>query len=365
LAPNAIISLNPTTFMMLTDTSPEVRIFSINSTTINQIGSYDRDPATDTPTRYGAFAFWNGYVVQDATLFSFDLGQYSWPRNTIDSTYVGYNVRDMIGTDDGIFVAHDNSLVTLFNAQNQQIYQLDIGSEIVQNISFDAASKHLFIATNSGFTTYDFRSPSAPQFVSSAPLPWLSSPKLHYVGNDALIVSWVGTPNYLVYDVSDRTQPSLCGSQTLPGTIRSMSRGLSGATPVFVVLTDAQDAEISLIQGGTLRADQTVGYVPSGIYTSEVFDIGTSATSRALTRHVDIPSGTSLQWQVRSSNTLPSITNASWVGTDGNNGTYINASGDLPAHVMTDKRYIQYRALFSGTTSASPRIFSTRITYDQ
>ncbi len=108
------------------------------------------------------------------------------------------------------------------------------------------------------------------------------------------------------------------------------------------------------------------GYELTGDFISSARDTGVVETVfNYLAWTADEPSGTSLQFQIRSAGTEAALAAAVWVGPDGTTATYYVIPGTTvtadPAASGT--RWLQYRALFTSDGSTTPVLQDVTIDY--
>ncbi|MFC1915940.1 hypothetical protein ACFLW4_04520 [Chloroflexota bacterium] len=78
--------------------------------------------------------------------------------------------------------------------------------------------------------------------------------------------------------------------------------------------------------------------------------------------HKGEPSGTDIQFQIRTAATQSGLSSATWYGPAGT-GDYYTISGSAINSVHDGDRWIQYKAYFSRTGTSTPTLSDVTITY--
>lgn len=109
------------------------------------------------------------------------------------------------------------------------------------------------------------------------------------------------------------------------------------------------------------------GYAPVGDYTSEVLDTGSTDTRyNYLEWEASVPTGSSLEFQIRTASTSGGISSATWVGPDGTNSTYFDASRTAitidPS--ASGVQYFQFKAYLTSDQESTPNIESVIVNYN-
>jgi hypothetical protein len=104
----------------------------------------------------------------------------------------------------------------------------------------------------------------------------------------------------------------------------------------------------------------------TGNYTSEPQYVGGPAKFGELDWESDTPDGTTLRLQLRTGDTNASMLAGDFLGPDGTNKTFYNASGKQIADVHNGSRWIQYKVFFNSTYPAiTPTLKSVTINYNR
>jgi prepilin-type N-terminal cleavage/methylation domain-containing protein len=142
--------------------------------------------------------------------------------------------------------------------------------------------------------------------------------------------------------------------------IEGKGSGIDEQGAYIFVSTDTKNKGLVII--GTTVAI----VVESGAFTSQIFDTGSSETRYNFIEwdHEEVPSA-SVKFQLRTADSIENIATATWVGSDGTNGTYYENPRTI---ITTDPgktgvRYFQYKAFIDSDGITSPAISSVRINY--
>ena len=104
-------------------------------------------------------------------------------------------------------------------------------------------------------------------------------------------------------------------------------------------------------------------YYTSGDLTSSAYDSGHDDTDwGTISFTIDEPSGTNIQFQIRTAATEGGLSSATWYGPTGS-GDYYTTSGTTINSVHDGDRWIQYKAYFSGPGGSTPTLSDISITY--
>lgn len=115
-------------------------------------------------------------------------------------------------------------------------------------------------------------------------------------GNRALLVGSGGTYQYQVIDISNESNPTLCGGLSLPAA----ATGVTGVTDQYnnvysYLITGESKNQFKIIEGGNGG-----NFATSGTFESSTFNPGYSAAYNRFSATISQPSSTSIQMQVAS-----------------------------------------------------------------
>lgn len=129
----------------------------------------------------------------------------------------------------------------------------------------------------------------------------------------------------------------------------------------YIYVTTSTGNKGLIIVGATQE-----GVGTSGDYVSRAFDTGSDYTVFNFIEWEGsgVP-GSEVRFQIRTANSTGNLGNATWVGADGTNSTYYEASRSIitldPG--MSGSRYFQYKIFFESDGISTPTVDSVRINY--
>jgi type II secretory pathway pseudopilin PulG len=277
------------------------------------------------------------YISVTKTSAQISIVDISDPNNLVEkgTTYVNsYNVSQLYVRDDGqrIYLGTES-------AAGDDFYIIDVSDK--ETPGWSAISSY----ETSGMSVYGITTVKDGNLVI-------------LVGN--------GGEEYQVVDISDELSPSRCGGLDLPLTMYDVTwaEDVEGNVFSYVVTSDTAE-EFKIIRGGPGGGwGSGYGYANSAEYTSSVYDTGTSSTVYYFVSWLEtMPVGTDIQIQLRTSNN-PDMSGSSWVGPDGSGGTFFTTeTGERTPASLNFKRYLQFRAVFSGDTIETPLLEEISVSY--
>ncbi|MDD3862043.1 MAG: prepilin-type N-terminal cleavage/methylation domain-containing protein [Candidatus Gracilibacteria bacterium] len=300
------------------------------------------------------------------------------------------------------------------NSGSLWIYRVIIsgGSSTVQsvrNINFGDAIRYILINGSyaylglyddyTGFKILSLADPTNPQTVGSLQV----GEEVNAIGIDGNI-AYLGTENSTnslrIVNISNPASPVQISALDVGGEIKDLvisgnylyaavdrpHNGLATVNisnpyiPVLAYTLDVQgkgsgiDADGGYIYVTTTTANkgliilgETVsGSSTNGTFFSQIFDTGSSDTIyNFIEWDAEEPNGTSIKFQVRTSDSEENIESGTWVGPDGTNSTYyensrtvINLSDD-----RSGERFFQYKVFLESDGTSTPVLNSIRINY--
>ncbi|MDD4382089.1 MAG: hypothetical protein PHE21_01955 [Candidatus Dojkabacteria bacterium] len=377
---NDIFSFDNTVLIATDDNEKKVVFLDTTISPFSEVGSFKHKVAGGATTVFEH----NGYgftTYGNKTLSMFDLSVPSGIKSALVSITLSGNATDIYVDDSYIYLTLAGS------SDDFVIYSYTTGSSPtltkVSGINLNSVSANgLFISNdinrayivterNSGnefFILNITNKVQTPLIVSS--FDTLSSgdlaPKTVASIDNRAILGGAGTEQYLVLDITEETAPIKCGGLTAGKDINAISLVKKGVNHYTYLAIQDSNAEFKIIRGGPGGGGEDGnGYLPSGTYTSEIFDTNSETSSYyVLGLITTVPTGTSLQIQFRVSNN-PDMSGSSWIGEDGTSTTYFSATGiyDLPYGI--DGRYIQFRATFESDTIQTPLLEEIVFNYEK
>lgn len=192
--------------------------------------------------------------------------------------------------------------------------------------------------------------------------------------NRAIIVGTGGTLQYQVINISNESNPTLCGG--LPKTgYPPITGGVLGVTALkdqngnaFSYITTGEVGnQFKIIQGGNGGST----YASSGTFESSTFDAGYQAVFNSFVANLTIPSQTSLQMQIAAAAPIADSCNSvsfTFVGPSGNQAGYFTPTGStisaqiplgsFSPYYENPGRCFRYKAWLSTSDSAHTPILN-------
>ncbi|MCL4338329.1 hypothetical protein M1271_01420 [Patescibacteria group bacterium] len=301
------------------------------------------------------------YVTSGIKLYTYDItnksGAHSSPLGSFPMWFnIGYQpLAEQVVVNNGY--AYVSSANTLFGLQKIKISNGGTSFKIVgvsnltwqqqpQGLSVNSAGTRAYVAFNNGagyfpkgFFIVDTSTPDPPW--------WWILPNFYSIkgtfnagntdprgmavvsGNKALIVGTGGSLQYQVVDISNESNPTLCGGLSIP-------TGVFGIAPVseadgdafsYIITGDAHD-QFQIIMGGAGGG----GYAINGTFISSTIDPGYTVAFNRFQATISQPSQTTIKIQVASA--PPSggsclNTNFDYIGQDGTPSSYFTPIGNI------------------------------------
>lgn len=194
-------------------------------------------------------------------------------------------------------------------------------------------------------------------------------------GQRAILVGRDGIANghnpldYQVLNIENESAPTYCGGLNYNEGFNDLTSVTEADFDNFVyMVANTQEKQLKIIQGGPDAI-----YVEAGVYTSEVYDFGSSVVLNRFTSSVATPSGTAISYQVAVADPVGgSCTNASYtyVGPDKTGSSYFDSTGG-PIPLDNDNigfenpaRCMRYKAYLSTTNyNVTPEIHDVVVNY--
>ena len=229
-------------------------------------------------------------------------------------------------------------------------------------------------SSGSEFFIIDISDKSTPSIISTfdTNLAQNMNPKAVAVAakDRRAIIAGGGTNEvYTVLDIENELSPSRCGGVPINNyDVNALALVRKETSPYTYLVTNDSSYEFKIIKGGPGGGGANgMGYIPYGIYTSQIFDSNSDSSEYyILSISAEIPTGTSLKVQIRISN-ISTMTGSSFVGPDGTENTYFDSSSvfDLPQGLIG--RYVQYKIIMESDSNKefSPLIKEIAINYEK
>lgn len=271
------------------------------------------------------------------------------------------------------YLTNDSSEVVSFDVSNpnspSRLAREDINND---GLAITYKESYLYIAVDDasdGLEVVNVSDPSNPISINTYNVGGIGR-GVAYV-QDALVVA-VDKVNDSVYvfDISNPISLSLITILDVHGKALK-----SFATEDYVYISvDVNNQGVAVVSvgtggGGSGETEQ------SGDYVSDILDAGGSVNYDSISWEASVPSGASLQFQIRTADSIanligdagpPVVSEATFVGPDGTDATYYTAT---PSMITLDpsrigEQYLQWKAYFDKGTSITPTLYDVTIKYE-
>lgn len=372
---NDVFGLNGNALLATDSNGEEVVILDITSPTPSKIGFFDSSGPQDATT---VFAYENkGFVSHGNNLTIFDLTSKTGSRPQLATISVGSSnsvVTDIYIDDTYVYISLTNHTYELLIYEYKNGLNLvafaDIGDMNTTTlfVSDDKTRIYLGTSTNAGAEFFIINSTTkvgALPVISSYDLGLLSVKALITADKRAMI-GGTGGEEYTVLDITNENAPVKCGGLNIDSGINAIALAKHGINLYSYILTKDASQELKIVRGGPGGGGPDgEGFLPSGTYTSNIFDTNSStAEYYVLSITSTVPVGTSLKLYVRASNSSD-MSGIPWIGPGGTAETFFQDTGfyDLPLGVIG--RYFQYEAIFESDTIQTPLLEEVVINYEK
>lgn len=352
----------------------EVVILNIATTPYTEVGYFDPSGNGNGEAIYVVGNV--GYMSVGTQFKTFDLNSHSGSRAQLGSI-------TLAGTISKIMVVGSYAYVTQANSSEEFVI-LDVSNPSsiskIGTANLDSATPGDLFVNSTGTRTYIGTANSATQSeffiidtttktgahsaLSTYDTTGMSVKGVTVIDNRAIIVG-NGAEEYQVLKLDTETSPERCAGLQIDTGVNGVATITEASGNVYsYVVTNDTTAEFKVIKGGKGGGGAGgVGYPDAGDYTSVVFDSNsTSSIYYAVDWQATVPSNTTLRLQMRSG-ASSDLAAATWVGPDGTNASYFSTGqASIPA-VLSAKRYIQFKVLFSSDTISTPVLTEVKINY--
>ena len=196
----------------------------------------------------------------------------------------------------------------------------------------------------------------------------LNGERVVLVGKDAITDNNDAQEYQVLNNISEAT-PTFCGGLDYdPGfnDLTSVSEA-DGDNFVYMV-ANTQEKQLKIIQGG---ADSAI-YVAAGVFESQTFDAGSDAMFNRFFVTTNIPSNTTISYQVSVEPAISGSCNGvvfNYVGPDGTSNTFFTANGNFPRDsdgtgYENPGRCMRYKVyMTSSTQTITPTLYDFNVNY--
>lgn len=365
-----------------TDTNDkEIVIIDLTTSSYTEIGSFNAPGSTDASA---VFISGNtGYMLQGGRLRNFDLSSKIGPRPAIDPD--GVNLLGSTGTS--LYVAGMYAYVTS-TAATYNVLVIDVSNPanlhvvaganinglVAKDVAANSTGSRLYVVTEDSVTYKEF-------YIFRVDIPNLifqrigeydtngMNPKaVTTVPGNRVIIVGSQAEEYQVVNINDDSHPVHCGGLSIDASVNGIASVLEADGDAYsYIITGDQNAELKIIEGGPGGL-----YTSSGVFESSVFDAGYQTAFNRMTFTVTQPAQTEIKFQVASQDAIAGSCGGvtfSYVGIDGNAGSYFSAPGPIPLNddaieFENPGRCFRYKAYLSTSdTYASPILQDLTVNY--
>ena len=320
-----------------------------------------------------------GYLTNDnkITIFSLSDLQQGVPPTVLQTVSIGDAnsvISDIYVDSNYIYVTTQAGISDFFILENKAPYsvlgQQDIGTMSVTSLFVSEDLNRAYVGTQNNvgneFFILDISNKSTTYPIVKSYDLGGTSVKALVSADQRVMIGGIGGQEYAVYDITDEQNAFKCGGLEIDAGINMITLVKKNLTLYTYILTGNSNAELQIIKGGPGGGGPDgEGYVEAGEYMSEIFDSGFETSEYyVLSLDVDIPTGTSLQIQFRSSNDS-TMAGSTWLGPDGTTNTSYQASGVFQLPTSLTGRYLQYKVLFNSDTVYTPLLKELIINYEK
>jgi type II secretory pathway pseudopilin PulG len=345
-----------------------------------------------------------GVQSSTAGFTTIDVGTKSSPTQEDTINVGGYGNRGDLSGDyfhlgveaaSGGFVIIDVSSPSVLSIEST----LDVGA-VVNDVK--VSGDYAYLATedaSSGFIVVDISDPAAPSEVASIDVDDEAN-AVFVNGAFAYVGTKNATDSFKIINISSPTSPSLItsidlGVEVMDITINgayiytvmddnSENVGIidnSNPLSAYLLLTDdiGGKATSTVTDSGYVYTGQSVAnpgvtivelvsavYGASGEYISSEFDRGSeSIRYNSLEWNESLVSGSTIDLMVRSANSSPNLSSATWVGSDGtDSSTYTDSIEEITLDPSrTGNRYFQYKVNLTSDGNVTPQVHDVTLDY--
>ncbi|MBI4079242.1 MAG: hypothetical protein HY429_03010 [Candidatus Levybacteria bacterium] len=333
-----------------TDTnSKEVIVLDIANTPFTEIGYFNADGSEDGES---IFVKGNtGYLIQDDTLWNFDLASKTGARPKLDSNGV-----ELSGDGSSVVVVGNYAYVALSessraleiidvgNPTNMQVVgygnvdPLNLNSDEVATDVFvnETGSRAYLVIKNtsnlSEFFIIDIATKTGSRPVIGSYDTGAMSPNAVEVvpGGKAIIVGQ-GGEEYQVVNITNETNPTRCGGLEINTSVFDSASVLEADGDAYAyIVTGDSNAEFKIIEGGPGGQFST-----EGTFESQTFDASSSVAFNRFEQIGDEPPNSSISYQIAAADPNPITgtcvgTEFNFIGPDGTPDTAFATNSAIP-----------------------------------
>ncbi|MDP3975627.1 MAG: hypothetical protein Q8P95_01800, partial [bacterium] len=259
-------------------------------------------------------------------------------------------------------IDHPTNTLRVLDVSNPSSIQLLATHTVTSEEGEDVAymdGKIYFVSEETGsgdeFIIVDVSTPSNPTVPGGVDLD-TEGRAVDVFDTYAFLTTAENNKEFQIIDISSPNNPQLVETFDLG----SRGNGLKANANAVYVTSDNNSSALYIF------TYPVPVYFGSGNYTSQEIDSG-SSTTKWLTFNWEgtVPTGTSLNFQIRTADTEGNLASAIWVGPDGTNGTSYTANQTIitTSPDASGTRWIQYRVNMTSDGDNTPEVTDIRIQY--
>lgn len=366
-------------YLATNEDAKEVIIINTDMPPYNEVGYFDAPTAIDSR---GVFVKDNiGYLLQGDKLLTFDLTQKTGSRPLIGQVTLDKNGNDIYVRGNYAYIAVQGGsvemqIVNVTDPANMAVTgNANVNSQSGTAVYVSEDGSRAYIGTSLALFQREFFIVDTSQKTGTRPIidsfdtGITSVTGISIIQNRAIIVGWLGT-EYQVLNIANEADIQYCGGLNWNWGINDIATVIDEDQNAWAyILTNDISGELHVILGG----EETGGgggngqgdeYLPSGEFTSSVFDSGSTSTRYyAVEWNEQIFENTDLMLQVRSGPSSD-LSSRPWVGPDGTSATFFTeATGEYLPALLQNNRYFQYKVYFTSDRVNTPVFEQIQVNY--
>jgi len=375
-------------YLATTNTNKDVVIINISTTPYTEVGYFNTSRSEEAESVYVVGT--TGYVAAGKYIFTFNLtsktgarAQYGLKKISLNENWGQISVVSQIVVKNNYLFAsldedwYEMSIVNVTNPASMGTpVQTNVNNQQTLDIYVNDAGTRAYFGTNNSSYEREFFIVNTTDKTHECPIigsydtNGMNIKGIAIVARDSrAVLVGTGAEEYQSLNISNERSIVRCGGMQLNLGISDVDSviDIDGNAFSYIVTNDAL-GDFKIMRGGPgLGGDiNGYGYIPSGDYTSNVFDTDSTTTTYYYMEWLGLkPAGTDLKLQVRAG-TTEDLSALPWIGPDGTVSSFYTAM--LPTALPTsfkNKRYFQYKAFFTSDTISTSRLDQIKINYQK
>lgn len=319
-----------------------------------------------------------GFLTVSNVLYSIDLSSKSGLRPQLASrTLVGSGTKVVVNGN-YVFVsiagASQELQIVQFNATGTTLTVIgsaDVNGQAAYDVSVNPSGTRAYLATGADSSKPEFfvidtssKTGSRP-IVGSYNANGMDPNAVSVVTNNKAVLVGTGGEEYQVIDISNESNPVRCGGLNIDTGVNGIASVLEADGDAYsYIITGDSASELKIIEGGPGGS-----YVPSGDFSSNIFDAGYSTAFNRFDVSVNRPVASEVEFQIAIANAVGGSCGGAaynFVGSDGTSSTFFTTtqtsgvqsfSYAIPPN-LNPGRCFKYKTYFSTTDFTSTPIFN-------